>query len=97
MREVRIPEKFAYEWRNNLPPYEFDPTYLGPIGLSQVVRQYTDSKTNERVFILDWCVCVVPSKHVAMDFAKVDRVNHYWGLRKKHRNDEDGMPVIGWR
>lgn len=97
MREHRVPEIEAYDWLNNLGKYEIDTSYLGPTGLSQVVRHYTDSKTNERVFILDWCVCAVPSKQDAINFAQVDRTKHYWGLRKKHRNDEDGMPVIGWR
>jgi len=97
MRELCVPEIDAYDWLNNLGEYELDPNVRRPTGLSKVLRQYTDSKTNERVFILEWCVSAVPSKEDAINFAKVDRTNYYWSLRKKHRNDEDGMSVIGWR
>ena len=96
-RELRVPEIDAYDWMNNLGEYKLDPDVRRPTGLSKLLHQYTDSKTNERVFVLEWCVSAIPSKEDAIAFAEVDRTNHYWGLRKKHRNDEDGMPVIGWR
>jgi len=102
--EIRIPENDAYDWLNGLGDCE-SPVYpdasvnlVTTSGKYMKVKcQYTDSITNERVFIVDWYCMRAQTYEDAINFAKQDTTNHYWGLRKKHRNDEDGIPVIGFR
>jgi len=107
-REIRIPERDAYDWRNGLgdytpklyPDHLLDPSLCGKY--MKVIRQYTDTNDNTRIFVVEWCVMPARSKGAAIRFAKKIPImsqmyDTYWGLRKKHRNDEDGIPVIGWR
>lgn len=95
-------EPSAYEYRVDLKHRFRHPRDTGEANYSSgkymvIKRQYTDSKTNTRVFVVDWYVMKAYTREDAIRFAKEDLTNHYWGMRKVHRNDEDGEVVIGWR
>jgi len=76
--EVRVPEIQAYEWR------------LFNKDRVRILRQYTDSLTQERIFVIDYISEELSNKEKAIRISKQDWSNQYWAVRGK-------KTVIVWR
>lgn len=71
MIEVRVPENQAYEWSQ---------AHKERV---RVVRRYTDSIKNERVFVIDYISTEMHDQDRAKRIANEDWSNQHWAVRGK--------------